>query len=104
MPSPSPGSPDLRPGRLLPVGTHGPAAGSPRGHPPRSRGFLRLVGTTLLGVRGAASEGSPILNWGSDCSSSTRSVPADSRCESPGLCSASTSLEDLAVLQAWLAS
>ena len=72
--------------------------------PPRSRGFLWPVGTTLLGVRGAAGEGSPILNWGSDCSLSTHSVPAASTCKSPGLCSASTSLADAAALQAWLAS
>lgn len=74
------------------------------GTPPRSRGFPWPVGTTLLGVRGAAGEGSPILNWGSDCSLSTHSVPAASTCKSPGLCSASTSLADAAALQAWLAS
>ena len=70
---------------------------------PRSRGFPRLVGTALLGVGGSPGEGAPVLNQGSDCSSSTRSAPAASCCES-GLCSASTFPPDLAALQAWLAS
>ena len=96
IPSPSPGSPDMQPG-YLPLAVC-------MGTPPRSRGFPWPVGTTLLGVRGAAGEGSPILNWGSDCSLSTHSVPAASTCKSPGLCSASTSLADAAALQAWLAS